>query len=179
MAGAYWGKFFRGGKVIFPEFFPCVKCFFPIENSQVPKNKNKTKQNKTKTRSSPHFATFPPIFNFPPSLFRFSFSIFPFFFFFSFPLFSPIGQQKFPGEKSLAMALGDFPWLSQVLIRSSDVTSSNYHSHLSLVCGILLYQHWFTNVCGLTSFSLLFGGTLFSKFVRFSIICLLYWYSNM
>ena len=25
--------FFRGGKVIFPDFFPDVKCFFLVENS--------------------------------------------------------------------------------------------------------------------------------------------------
>ena len=26
------GKIFWGGKVIFPDFFPGVKCFFPVEN---------------------------------------------------------------------------------------------------------------------------------------------------
>ena len=25
------GKFFWGGKVVFPDFFPGVKCFFPVE----------------------------------------------------------------------------------------------------------------------------------------------------
>ena len=26
------GIFFRGGKVIFPDFFPSMKCFFQVEN---------------------------------------------------------------------------------------------------------------------------------------------------
>ena len=84
------GKFFWGGKVIVPDFFPCVKCFFPVQNfhfgrpktsfsgfeKQEAKKKTKTKQNKNKNKkrgSSPHFVTFPPsIFNFPPSLLQFS-----------------------------------------------------------------------------------------------------------
>ena len=88
------GKFFRGGKIIFPEFFPGVKCFFLVENSHFGRSKTnfsgfeKWKAKKKKKRSSPHFLTCPPsIFNFPPSLFRFSFfsSLFSLF---SFPVFS-------------------------------------------------------------------------------------------
>ena len=76
------GIFFWGGKVIFPNFFPGVKCFFPVENphfgslttnfsglkSELQKSKkqktkqkqktnkqtkqNKTKQTKTKTKQN-------------------------------------------------------------------------------------------------------------------------------
>ena len=58
------GKFFWGGKVIFPDFFPGVKCFFPVENFHFgrpktnfshfqkwkakQKQQNKTKQKKNK-----------------------------------------------------------------------------------------------------------------------------------
>ena len=79
------GIFFRGGKVIFPDFFPSLKSFFPVENSILvdPKQisvvlKSETKEEEKK-KSSPHFVTFPPsIFNFPLSLFDFlSFLHFP------------------------------------------------------------------------------------------------------
>ena len=33
MHAGFRGIFFRGGKVIFVEFFPGLKCFFPVENS--------------------------------------------------------------------------------------------------------------------------------------------------
>ena len=57
---------------------------------------------------SPLFITFPTsISNFPPSLYNFpSFPLnFNPFFLFSLPLFSPIRQQKFPGQKSLGGTL--------------------------------------------------------------------------
>ena len=33
------GIFVRGGKVIFPDFFPGVECFFPVENSYFGRSK--------------------------------------------------------------------------------------------------------------------------------------------
>ena len=120
------GIFFWGGKFIFPDFFPDVKCFFPVENSRFgrPKtnfrrfqkwktNKQKNKQTKKpkknknkkkkKKRSSPLFRIFPTsIYNFPPSLLQFSFfsSQFLPLFHFSLPLFSRYVSKKFPGQKS-------------------------------------------------------------------------------
>ena len=102
------GIFFRGDKVIFPDFlFPSVKCFFPVEKSILvdPKQisvvlkseKHKKKKKKKKVPSS--FCNFPPsIFNFTPSLFLFQFSFFPapFYFFFSLPLFSQWVNRNFP-----------------------------------------------------------------------------------
>ena len=102
------GKFFWGGRVIFPDFFPGVKCFFPVENFHFgrpktnvrrfekwqAKTKQKTKQNKkqkkktknkTKKKSSPHLGTFPflhfQFFTFPFTIFLLFFSIFPLFHF--------------------------------------------------------------------------------------------------
>ena len=87
------GIFFWRGKVIFPDFFPGVKCFFPVENSHLVdikqifvvfksekqktnKQTNKTKQ-KQKKNPSPLFITFPTyISNFPPSLLQFFFLLF-------------------------------------------------------------------------------------------------------
>ena len=92
---------FWRGKVISPDFFPGVKCVFPVENSHFGrpnqisvvsnvKCKEKKKKKKGK-RSSPRFITFPTsISNFPPPFYNFSF--FPF----SLPLFFPIRQQKIP-----------------------------------------------------------------------------------
>ena len=83
------GVFFRGGKVIFPDFFPSVKCFFLVGISHfgTPKTnfsgfekwKKKKKKKKKGKKKGPllifHFVTFPTsVFNFPPSLSRFSFS---------------------------------------------------------------------------------------------------------
>ena len=96
------GIFFRGGKVIFPDFFPRVNCFFRVEDSHFGRLKTnfsgfekwKAKKKKKKV-SSPHFVAFSSsILNFPPSFFRFSFSS-PF----SLASLFPVGQQKFPGEK--------------------------------------------------------------------------------
>ena len=93
------GTFFWGGKVIFSDFFPGVKCFFPEENFHfgTPKtNFSGFEKWQEKKKSCPHFVTFPPsIFNFPPSLLQF--------FFFSsqfsplFPFFLP---SFFPGRSA-------------------------------------------------------------------------------
>ena len=73
------GIFFWGGKVIFPDYFPGVKCFFPVENSHFGRPKTnlrrfQKRKAKKKKKSSPLFITFPTsISNFPPSLLQFSF----------------------------------------------------------------------------------------------------------
>ena len=52
------GVFFWGGKVIFRDFFPGVKCFFPVENSHFGRPKNKfssfSKVKSKKKKKSPH-----------------------------------------------------------------------------------------------------------------------------
>ena len=94
------GTFFWGCKVIFPEFFPGVKCFFPVENSHFgrpktnfrrfqseKKRKEEEEEEEEKKRASTLFITFPTsIFIFQrSSLFQFSFfssqfsPLFPFF----------------------------------------------------------------------------------------------------
>ena len=97
---------FRGGKVIFPGFFPSMKCFFLVENSHFGRPKTnfssfekwKEEEEEEKKRSSPHFLTFPPaILNFPPSLFGF-FLLFCFIFHFFLASLFLIVQQKFPGQ---------------------------------------------------------------------------------
>ena len=98
------GIFFWGGKVIFPDFFPGVKCFFPVENSHFGRPKTNFRRfqkwkakKKKKKRSSPLFLTF-SCFHFQFSTFSPQFSpLFPFFL----ASFFPIRQQKFPGQKSL------------------------------------------------------------------------------
>ena len=66
LAGGVTGIFFRGGKVIFPDFFPSMKCFFLVENFHFgrpktnfsgfekwkakKKKKKKPEQNKNKTK---------------------------------------------------------------------------------------------------------------------------------
>ena len=96
------GIFFWGGKVIFPDFFPGVKCFFPVENSHFGRPKTNFRRfqkwkAKKKKRSSPLFLTF-SCFHFQFSTFSSQFSpLFPFFL----ASFFPIRQQKFPGQKSL------------------------------------------------------------------------------
>ena len=81
--------FFRGGKVIFPDFFPSVKCFFPVENSHFGRSKTnlsgfeKWKANfKKKVLSifcnfySFHFKFYTfPFFNFPSFLLHFPFPL--------------------------------------------------------------------------------------------------------
>ena len=94
------GIFFWGGKVIFPDFFPGVKCFFPVENSHFGRPKTnfrrfqkwKAKKKKKKKRSSPLFLMF-SCFHFQFSTFSSQFSpLFPFFL----ASFFPIRQQNFP-----------------------------------------------------------------------------------
>ena len=112
------GIFFWGGNVIFPDFLPGVKCFFPVENSHFGRPKTnfrrfqkwKAKKKKKKKKSSHFFYNF--------SYFHFQYSTFPFYNFYNFPSFlliftpfhqlfpfSPICQQKFPSEKSLGGTL--------------------------------------------------------------------------
>ena len=114
LVGGVTGKFFWGGKVIFPGFFHGVKYFYPVENFHFgrlktnfcPFEKWKAKKKKKKKKGEEKkmvFSSFlellpPSIFNFPPP-----FSNFPSFLhsIFSLPLFFPVGQQKFPDQKSL------------------------------------------------------------------------------
>ena len=110
------GIFFWGGKVIFPNFFPGVKCFFPVENSHFgrpktnfrrfqkwkarkkkkkkKKKKKRKKEKKKKKKKGPHLflERFPAsISNFPPFLTNFHpFSLF------SLPLFSRYVSKNFP-----------------------------------------------------------------------------------
>ena len=104
-----------------------MKCFFPVENFHFGRPKTnfsgfekwkgkrkKKKKRKEKKRSSPHFLTFPPsILNFPSSLLKFSFfySRFSTLFHFFLASFFPVGQQKFPGQKSLGGTLPPAPCL--------------------------------------------------------------------
>ena len=114
-------KIFLRGQSHFSWFFSRREMLFPVEISILVAQKqifvilksekqNKTKQNKTKQQNQKQnkkkgpllFRTFPTsIFNFPPSLLQFSsfsspFPPFPFFL----ASFFPVGQQKFPGQKS-------------------------------------------------------------------------------
>ena len=106
------GIFFWGGKVIFPDFFPGVKCFFPVENFHFGRYKTNFRwfqkwKTKKKKKKGHHlfinfffFYNFPTsISNFPPSLLQFSSQFSPLFPFFLASFF-PIHQQKFPGQKS-------------------------------------------------------------------------------
>ena len=91
---------------MFPDFFPGVKCFFPVENFHFGRPKanfsgfevRSKKKKKKKTLLIFHltFSIFHlPFYNVPS--FFLNFHPFPFF-----PcLFFPVGQQKFPGQKSL------------------------------------------------------------------------------
>ena len=115
--------------------FPGVKCFFPVENSYFGRPKTNFsgfEKWKARKKSSPHFVTFSPsIFNFSPSPFRFSSFSAPFSLFFLASIF-PVGQLKFPGQKSL---VGTMPpacytplcvWLCVVCVcvRLSKMTNS-------------------------------------------------------
>ena len=88
-------------KVIFPHFFPCVKCFSPVENStnfsQFKKWKaKKKKKKKKKKKNSTYFCNFSS-FHFQFSTFSFSIFIFSAqFSLFSFPLFSRYVSRNFP-----------------------------------------------------------------------------------
>ena len=111
--GRITGIFFWGGKVIFPDFFPVVKCFFPVENSHFGRPKNKfspffksekqkknTKKAKTKKKVLSSFCNFStflfPIFHLP--FYNFSSFLLNFhpFSLFSLPLFSRYVSKNFP-----------------------------------------------------------------------------------
>ena len=115
------GKFFWGGKVIFPYFFPAWNAFFRIENFHfgtpktnfTPFEKWKVKKKKKKKKSPllilliyfSHFEKWKakkkkgPLLIWKFSLLPFSIFLLPFQFF---PChFFLVGQQKFPGQKSL------------------------------------------------------------------------------
>ena len=90
--------------------FPNRKFHFGKPKTNFSRFEKWKAKKKKKKRSSPHFVRFPPsIVNFlPPFILQFSFfsslvSHFPLFPFFPLPLFSPVGQQKFPGQKSLGV----------------------------------------------------------------------------
>ena len=117
------GIFFRGGKVIFPDFFSRRDTPFPGGNSHFgrpksnfcgfvwkektknPPKTNKTKQNKKQNKTKQNkkilssFCNFSSLHfqfsTFPFSIFLLFFSIFPFFLASLFP----VGQQKFTIEK--------------------------------------------------------------------------------
>ena len=91
------GNFFWWGKVIFPDFFPDVKCFFPVGNFHFGRPKTNCGhfvkwKAKKKKKSSPHFETFPS-FHFQFSIFLLFSSNFPPFSFFP-CLFFPGGWQE-------------------------------------------------------------------------------------
>ena len=95
--------FFRGVKVIFSNFFPGVKCFFLLENSHFVRPKTnfsgfeKWQKKKEKEKENDPLFLLPfsifhlPIFNFPSFQLHFPLFLVSFF---------PVGQQKFPGQKS-------------------------------------------------------------------------------
>ena len=93
------GKIFWGGKVIFPYFFPGVKCFFPVENFDFGRPKTnfhrfeKWKAKKKKKKGPLLILElFPlPSYNFPSFLHHFPVFLASFF---------PVGDQKFPIQKS-------------------------------------------------------------------------------
>ena len=101
------GIFFWGGKVIFPDVFPGVKCFFPVENSHFGRPKTNFRRfqkwkakKKKKKKKKKVLTSFSDVFLLPFPIFHLFYSIFtPFPFFLA--SFFPIRQQKFPGQKSL------------------------------------------------------------------------------
>ena len=111
---------FRGGKVIFSWLFSLCEMLFPgrkFPNSHFggPKTNfsgfEKWEEQKKKKKSSPHFVIFPPsisIFHLP------FFNLHSFCSIFSFFLASlfPVGQQKFPDQKSLG---GTLPFCPPVM----------------------------------------------------------------
>ena len=117
------GKLFWGVKVIFSDFFPGMKCFFLVENFhfgrpkqilvilESEKQKEKKKKEKKVFSSLWNFLLLPfSISSFPFTIFLLFFSIFPLFHFF-FASFFPVGEQKFPGQKSLGGTLPPCPHL--------------------------------------------------------------------
>ena len=108
------GIFFWGGKVIFPDFFPRVKCFFPVESShfgrpktnfcrfQKWKAKKKKKKKKKKVLDSRLFLwlfLLPfPISTFPFPIFLLFFLIFTPFPFYPYLFFSRYVTKNFPAR---------------------------------------------------------------------------------
>ena len=118
------GIFFWGGKVIFPDFFPGVKWFFPVKISHFGRSKTNfcrfqmwKKKKKKKREKEKHL--FLELFLLPFQIFHlpfYNFHNFPSFLlnFHPFSLFFlasffPIRQQKFPGQKSLGSTLPPAP----------------------------------------------------------------------
>ena len=118
---------FLRGQSHFPDYFPGVKCIFPVRNSHFgrpktifrrlqklkakKKKKKKKKKRKERKENTPLFIALPfpifhlPFYNFPSFLLNFHpFSLFP-------CLFFPIRQQNFPGQKSLGGTLPPCPRL--------------------------------------------------------------------
>ena len=103
--------FFWGGKVIFPDFFPGVNSFLPVENFHfgTPKSnfrrfeKWKAKKLFWNSFLIPFSIFHLPLYILPSFLLHFP----PFAFFLA--DFFPIGQQKFPGQKSLGGTMPPCP----------------------------------------------------------------------
>ena len=73
------GIFFWGGKVNFPDFFPGVKCFFPIENSHFGRPKTnfcRFQKWKAKKKKKKVLTSFSDVFLLPFPIFHLFFSIF-------------------------------------------------------------------------------------------------------
>ena len=74
------GIFFWGGKVIFPDFFPGVKCFFPVENSHFGRPKTNfrrfQKWKAKKKKKKKVLTSFSDVFLLPFPIFHLFFSIF-------------------------------------------------------------------------------------------------------
>ena len=77
------GIFFWGGKVIFPDFFPGVKCFFPVENSHFGRPKTNFRRfqkwkakKKKKKKKKKVLTSFSAVFLLPFPIFHLFFSIF-------------------------------------------------------------------------------------------------------
>ena len=102
LLGPHWrrgvtGKFFWGGKVIFPDFFVAWNAFFPVWNFRCGRPKTSFSGfEKWEAKVLSSFSIFHlPFYNFPSFLLNFDhFSLF------FLASFFPVGQQKFPGQKS-------------------------------------------------------------------------------
>ena len=107
------GIFFWGGKVIFPDFFPSVKCIFPVENSHFGRPKTNfscfekwkaknEKREREKKKKGPLLFLYFSSFTFKFSTFLFSiFLLFCSIFTIFLASLYPIRQHKFPDQKSL------------------------------------------------------------------------------
>ena len=122
---------FKWGKVSFPDFFPGVQCFFPVENSHFGTPKTnfsglKSEKQKKKEGPPPHFSTCPSIFNFPPFLSFFIFLLFCS----SFPFFLaslfPVGQHKFPGQKYQGGTLSPAPPVMPLITMHASICPASY-----------------------------------------------------